>query len=64
MGETALELSVYWIVLRPGGVLAGDDWTWPSVKHDLLHFAALQGANIEFTHGKRTWYMVKPMVTL
>ena len=32
--ETLLELRRAWELLRPGGVLFGDDWLWPSVRED------------------------------
>lgn len=60
MGETALELAVYWMVVRPGGILAGDDWAWPSVSHDLTHFAARANVPIRFFNDKLTWYLRKP----
>jgi predicted O-methyltransferase YrrM len=38
-GETLLELQRAWGLLAPGGVLFGDDWLWPSVRHDVQTFA-------------------------
>lgn len=38
-GETLLELQRAWALLAPGGVLFGDDWLWPSVRHDVQAFA-------------------------
>ncbi len=37
--ETLLELQAAWTLLAPGGVLFGDDWLWPSVRHDVQRFA-------------------------
>lgn len=34
-GETFMELSLWWEVLKPGGVMLGDDYAWQSVRHDL-----------------------------
>jgi predicted O-methyltransferase YrrM len=38
-GETLLELQNAWHLLSPGGVLFGDDWSWPSVRGDVRTFA-------------------------
>jgi predicted O-methyltransferase YrrM len=37
--ETFLEVQAAWRLLPPGGVLFGDDWSWPSVKNDVRAFA-------------------------
>jgi predicted O-methyltransferase YrrM len=37
--ETFLELQNCWALLEPGGVLMGDDWSWDSVRNDVLKFA-------------------------
>jgi hypothetical protein len=36
--ETFLELQNCWALLEPGGVLMGDDWSWDSVRNDVLRF--------------------------
>ncbi len=38
-GETLLELQNAWQLLSPGGVLFGDDWSWPSVRGDVRTLA-------------------------
>ncbi|CAJ1443676.1 unnamed protein product [Effrenium voratum] len=38
--ETFLELSMYFELLQPGGILFGDDYGWPAVKKDVDRFAA------------------------
>lgn len=43
IGETFLELSAAWRLLAPGGVLMGDDYSWPAVKHDLSKFVGEMG---------------------
>jgi predicted O-methyltransferase YrrM len=37
--ETYLELWTCWGLLAPGGVLMGDDWSWDSVRTDVVRFA-------------------------
>lgn len=37
--ETLIELINAWNILPTGGVLAGDDWSWDSVRNDLMKFA-------------------------
>lgn len=62
-GETFLELSLYWDLLAPGGVLLGDDYrTFPAVGHDVdLFIRERQIERVEFPEeGKDTFVMVKP----
>ncbi|PSC69003.1 histidine triad nucleotide-binding 3 [Micractinium conductrix] len=47
-GETFLELTMWWEVLRPGGVMMGDDYVWHSVKHDLDLFVKINGLTLTF----------------
>jgi predicted O-methyltransferase YrrM len=37
--ETYLELERAWNILEPGGILFGDDWSWASVRNDVLKFS-------------------------
>ena len=37
--ETFLELTSCWDLLRPGGVLLGDDWGWEAISADVTRFA-------------------------
>ena len=43
--ETFMELQHAWSMLRAGGVLFGDDWSWSSVASDVRRFA--DGVNID-----------------
>ena len=47
--ETLLELQQCWSSLKTGGVLIGDDWTWPSVRRDVLRFACSVDVNAVLT---------------
>jgi hypothetical protein len=38
IGETFHELVAYWPLLRPGGMLLGDDFNWMAVSHDVQLF--------------------------
>lgn len=37
--ETYIELSLCWSFLKNNGVLFGDDWSWESVRNDVILFA-------------------------
>jgi len=41
-GETLVEIRAAYELLRPGGVLLGDDWSWEAVRNDVLRFASSQ----------------------
>ncbi|MCC7024497.1 MAG: class I SAM-dependent methyltransferase, partial [Thermomicrobiales bacterium] len=56
-GETLLELQRAWELLAPGGILFGDDWLWPSVRHDVQAFA--QGIVAD---GDRTYAFMRQFV--
>jgi len=43
-GETFLEISMYFDLLLPGGILFGDDYGWPAVKHDVNKFVEQHNA--------------------
>jgi predicted O-methyltransferase YrrM len=59
-GETFLELSLYRDLLRPGGVLFGDDYAgFPAVKHDLDLFCRIHGYTPAFTGDRDTWMIVR-----
>lgn len=58
-GETLIELALYWNLLRPGGVLFGDDWGWISVRCDVKKFTYIRNLTIEHFHN--TWVLKKPL---
>ena len=33
--ETFMEISMYYKILMPGGIMFGDDYGWPAVKNDV-----------------------------
>lgn len=58
VGETLVELILYYQLLRPGGVLLGDDYTsFPGVKHDVDMFAAYLGVKPVVKDNQ--WFLVK-----
>jgi predicted O-methyltransferase YrrM len=58
--EVALDLKDYWRVLRPGGVLIGDDYSqgWPGVIAAVDKFAALHAVPLRAED--RKWRIDKP----
>eukprot|EP00435_Cladocopium_sp_Y103_P003351 s4384_g1.t1 len=46
LDETYLELSLYFNLLEPGGILFGDDYGWPAVKKDVDRF--VEQHNLQF----------------
>ena len=60
-GETLLELVKYWRLLRPGGVMLGDDLSWPAVRTDVLTFATCLGMTPDLLGAnKNMWMLRKP----
>ena len=37
--ETLIEVKLAYSVLKPYGILFGDDWAWDGVRHDVVNFA-------------------------
>jgi hypothetical protein len=37
-GETYVELELYWLFIQDGGIIIGDDWSWKSVRCDVIQF--------------------------
>ena len=61
-GETFMELSLYYDLLPPGGIIIGDDYMmFPAVKHDVDLFCKVQGIQLLFTGERDTWLIQKPV---
>lgn len=56
--ETFTEMSMYWGLISDGGVLYGDDFTWPSVSHDVKRFAEQHRVELNLYHN--SWVLQKP----
>lgn len=52
------DLVSYWGLVRPGGVLVGDDWGWDGVRLAATRFAKEQGLAVTQLQDK--WYLDKP----
>jgi predicted O-methyltransferase YrrM len=52
------DLELYWDILRPGGVLIGDDFDWHEIHMNVLEFAFLQ--KVEFKAFDNKFAMRKP----
>lgn len=71
--ETFMELSAYWPLLKPGGLLLGDDFNWRAVSHDAQLFARTHGLQLRSFNncheglrskkhgGLCVWYLQKPV---
>ena len=49
--ETFTELVAYWPLIRPGGLLMGDDFNWQAVSHDVQLFARTHNLTVESFDG-------------
>ena len=58
--DVYLDLKSYWPILRPGGVLFGDDWntTWYGVICAVNRFA--RERSLEIHHTPNRWILHKP----
>ena len=64
-GETFLEMNLYYDLLKPGGILLGDDFGWfPAVKYDVQKFLEFKGLHAELLEDKETWIIQKPKVLI
>ena len=60
-GETLGEMFAYWELLRPGGLLLGDDYNYfPAVKYDVDAFVGHKNLTLHFASTKKTFAIQKP----
>ncbi|WP_052402133.1 class I SAM-dependent methyltransferase [Muricoccus aerilatus] len=52
------DIENYWALLKPGGILIGDDYPWPGVKQAADEFAAKHGLEMKVENPK--WIIRKP----
>ncbi|MEE4317585.1 MAG: class I SAM-dependent methyltransferase [Erythrobacter sp.] len=52
------DIETWWGLLRPGGLLVGDDFPWPSVARAVVHFSDQIGLPFDVDGPK--WWMRKP----
>ena len=52
------DIADYWALLKPGGIMIGDDYPWPGVKQAADEFAAEKGIPLEVENPK--WILRKP----
>lgn len=61
-GETYSELMLYHDILKPGGVLFGDDYDcFPAVKYDVDLFCKNNDYPLQFTGDRDTWIIKKKL---
>ncbi len=60
-GETYVELELYWLLIQAGGVLIGDDWSWLSVRCDVLRF--IESNKLKVVNIENTWFIKKPKLS-
>jgi len=59
--SVAADCAAWWPTLKPGGVLAGDDWNWPSVQAGVqAYFTPLAGDYTLECVGAGGWRIRKP----
>ena len=59
IGETLIELKLFYDLLRPGGMMMGDDYDWLAVKHDIALFGECTGTTIHKIPNTVQWYVHK-----
>lgn len=61
-GETFLEMNLFYDLLRPGGVLLGDDYgCFPAVQYDVQKFLEFKQLKAHLLADKQTWILHKPL---
>lgn len=58
--ETYYELCLYWHLLRPGGILMGDDYGWLAVRMDVDRFVKDNGLTLVMFGVYYNWFIRKP----
>jgi hypothetical protein len=61
--ETKMDIARWFHKVRSGGMIAGDDWDWPSVNRAVYETIMALGNNTPVTIttiGNRSWYFIKP----
>ena len=60
-GHVFNDINNYWKLLKPGGVLFGDDFShgWPGVVNDVIKFCNMH--NIRPIVKQVVWFIQKPM---
>ena len=63
--DVADDIRAWWPLLRPGGVLFGDDFdpgTWPGVVKAVMEFSDQEGLMIRLAGGRAIkWWIEKPL---
>lgn len=60
-GETFMEMNLYFDLLRPGGVLLGDDFFgFPAVNYDVRKFVEFKKLDAHIMADRDTWIIQKP----
>ena len=54
------DLSAYWGLLKPGGIMFGDDFNWDGVHHAVTRFAASRCVEARLPHDDVVWQIRKP----
>ena len=57
--DVTADLNAYWPLVKPGGILYGDDWDWEGVEKAVRAFAIQQHVQIRYTEKK--WIIYKPL---
>ena len=55
--EVFMDIDAFWPVLRTGGIMIGDDFSWPEVQRAVHRFARLQ--KLEVTSFRQKWQLRK-----
>lgn len=61
LDDVALDLKQYWPLVRPGGIMFGDDYTeyWPGVYQAVVQFCAAN--HLRLVTNREKWHVQKPL---